>query len=127
MKEHYIHFYALLDSKGNFETIEDEPVINVGISTNPEKHLRSVNFGQSKTVFVLLVKHGEYKTLREALNQLDEIRAYKDQYYFEPLALMIKNKCKEIGFKPYKMINSKKTKKEEQPSHKGNSALTAFF
>ena len=109
MKPRYhVYFYTLLDKKGKFETIESKEVVCVGISTKPDKSLRNIQYNNHKTVFVLLVKNVSERKKNELMDAIEEVRLYKTWYELEPLAGMIKKKCIEADFVPYKMREDNK-------------------
>ena len=103
-KTYYLYIYTLTNKKGEWEKYQDEPVVNVGISTNPDKFLKDQQgLSRGKDVLVLLVKGTTEKKHLELINQIEELRTNKLWFKFEPLAVAIKRNCEKVGFKPYSL------------------------
>ncbi len=107
-KTYYAYFYTLIDSKGSWEKHGGELVVNVGLSTNPDKCLRDKNIREKrKNVYALLVKETKEPDYNNLIRNIDEVRAYKSWFYYEPLSDLIKKKCDETIFKPYTLRKTK--------------------
>lgn len=124
MKTHYIYFYTQVDSNGEFTQHQEEPIVNVGVSTNPQKHLREISHSDKKSIMVMLIKEGKINSLNKFIREIEELRVYKSWYYLEPLAELIKRKCKEVAFVPYQM---KKQKVKVVKHEEENVGLASFF
>ena len=108
-KNYSVYFYTLIDSKGAWEEHNDELVVNVGLSTNPRKALRDKqSIEKSKTLHILLIKETTQDNYKHLVENIEEVRAYKSWFLFEPLAEMLKKKCEETKFTPYSLKSRKK-------------------
>ena len=114
-KTYSVYFYTLIDSKGNWEEHNDELVVNVGLSTNPRKALKDKqSIEKSKTLHILLVKETTQENYKHLIENIEEVRAYKNWFMLEPLADMIKKKCEENKFTPYSLKSRKKWTSETE-------------
>ena len=108
-KTYSVYFYTLIDSKGAWEEHNDELVVNVGLSTNPCKALRDKqSIEKYKSINILLIKETTQENYKYLIENIEEVRANKSWFYFEPLAEMIKKKCLETKFIPYSRKSRKK-------------------
>ena len=108
-----IVFYTLVDKQGDFESYQgDTPVVCVGISTNPIKYLHQTKAYTKKDVFVMLVAPCTNESYVKLLQDMEELNAYRNWYFLQELSPLIKRKCKEHNFTPYK-IRAKKHKQSE--------------
>ena len=99
-----IVFYTLIDKQGDFETFQgDTPIVSVGISTNPTKYLHQTKAYTKKDVFVMLVAPCTNESYVRLLQDMQELNAYRNWYFLKELTPLIKRKCKEHNFVPYKI------------------------
>lgn len=107
-KSYSVYFYTLIDSKGQWESYNDDLVVNVGLSTNPRKALRDKqSIEKSKTLHILLTKEITKENYKNLTDNIDELRAYKNWFLLDPLAEMLKKKCEETKFIPYSLKSRK--------------------
>ena len=108
-KTYSVYFYTLIDSKGQWEEQNKKVVVNVGLSTNPCKALRDKqSIEKYKSINILLIKETTQENYKYLIENIEEVRANKSWFYFEPLADMIKKKCEETKFVPYSLKSHKK-------------------
>ena len=107
-KNYSIYFYTLIDASGNWEKQNDELVVNVGLSTNPNKVLKDkFHCEKRKNVYVLLVKETLEADYTNLIENIEEIRSNKSWFKLEPLSDLIKKKAMETKFKPYTLRKKK--------------------
>ena len=107
-KTYSVYFYTLIDSKGQWEKHNDELVVNVGLSTNPDKTLRDKQYiEKNKALHILLIKETTQANYKHLIENIEEVRADKSWFKLEPLASMIKKKCEETQFTPYSLRSRK--------------------
>ena len=112
-KSYSVYFYTLIDSKGQWEKYDDELVVNVGLSTNPNKAMRDKqSIEKSKTLHIILIKETTQADYKNLIDNIEEIRAYKSWFLLEPLSEMLKKKCEENKFIPYSLKSRKKRNQE---------------
>jgi len=112
-KTYSVYFYTLIDSKGEWEEHNNDLVVNVGLSTNPRKAMRDKqSIEKNKTLHILLIKETTQDNYKHLIENIEEVRANKSWFYFEPLAEMLKKKCEETQFTPYSLKSRKKRTSE---------------
>lgn len=97
-----IVFYTELNQDGSFVTnAEGLETVTVGITTKPARFIYHAKLETSKDLFFFFV--GTIKNHRKFLQEIEELSLSKDVYQLEPLSDLLRRKCKENSFQPYRL------------------------
>ncbi len=108
-KKWFVFFYCEIIN-GEIQTdCDGNPIVNIKLSTKPEKYLHFTSKSSSSRFLVLLIKETTQSKFFSLEREINEVCISGSEYLLEPLSQMIQRHAKQVGFTAYKIGNVPET------------------
>ena len=96
-----IIFFTELNADGSFISHDGVECVTVGITTKPDRFINHAKMRSNKDLFFFFI--GKIKSHTNFLREIEELSLSKDVYQLAPLTDLLRRKCVENDFQPYRL------------------------